>query len=222
MLLPDNEEYSFIGPQSDAFTWSLSQNSPDWYVFAHEIRRKHRDDEAESELPAPPFRLQVYRVGSRFGWCWETYVQFHGSGEYVHSCEINWLDPEPRKGSREYEAYIEELRNIQWRGIRIDFYRGYHQPPTKEEYRRLCERYWNEKDEVMDDSDGKNQILNDFDGENPILDESEEVKELLSRKWETRLAQKKKARLKKIRKRGKRTKQKNDAVIDTQPDFVVY
>jgi len=114
------------------------------------------------------------------------------------------------------------LRNIQWRGIRIDFYRGYHQPPTKEEYRRLCERYWNEKDEVMDDSDGKNQILNDFDGENPILDESEEVKELLSRKWETRLAQKKKARLKKIRKRGKRTKQKNDAVIDTQPDFVVY
>jgi hypothetical protein len=49
------------------------------------------------------------------------------------------------------------------------------------------------------------------------------MKELLSRKRETRFAQKKKkSRSKKTRKRGKQTKQKNDPIIDTQPDFVVY
>jgi hypothetical protein len=56
-----------------------------------------------------------------------------------HSCEINWLDPEPSSESSDYEIYIEELQHIDIER-HINFYRGYHQPPTEEEYRRLCER----------------------------------------------------------------------------------
>ena len=55
-----------------------------------------------------------------------------------HSCEINWLDPEPDREDDDYKAYVEELKSIQ---EEITVYRGYHQPPTEEEYRRLCREY---------------------------------------------------------------------------------
>ena len=51
---------------------------------------------------------------------------------------MNWLDPEPAKESSDYEQYIEELREIEQRQ-RADIYRGFHQPPTEEEYDRLWE-----------------------------------------------------------------------------------
>eukprot|EP00984_Skeletonema_dohrnii_P037369 scaffold39384_cov244-Skeletonema_dohrnii-CCMP3373.AAC.3 len=57
-----------------------------------------------------------------------------------------------------------------------------------------------------------------LDQEDPVLENLWEMKERLSREREARLAQKKKARSKETVKRGKRTKQNNDAV-DTQTDF---
>ena len=52
---------------------------------------------------------------------------------------MNWLDPEPDRESSDYEKYIEVLQSIEKHG-RADFYKGFHQPPTEEEYnRRLFE-----------------------------------------------------------------------------------
>ncbi len=105
----------------NAFHWSLSSHSPDWY--ADDLRG----------LPAP-FSLQFVRAGSRLGWSWCTYNQY-----YEHpSCEINWLDPEPCRESSDYATYIDDLRRIEQH---IDFYRGYFQPPTEQQYRRLCEEF---------------------------------------------------------------------------------
>ena len=49
---------------------------------------------------------------------------------------MNWLDAEPDRVSSDYEEYIEELQEIE-RSVRM--YRGFHQPPTEEEYQRLLE-----------------------------------------------------------------------------------
>ena len=46
------------------------------------------------------------------------------------------LDPAPSSESSDYETYIEELQRVEQD---IYFYRGYYEPPTAEEYRRLCE-----------------------------------------------------------------------------------
>jgi len=100
--------------RSGAFGWKLSEASPDMY-------------DREIGSPYPPFELQLIRAGSRRGWSWCA---------YGHSCEINWLDPEPISESDGYEAYIEDLQRIEQH---INFYRGYYEPPTAEEYRRLCE-----------------------------------------------------------------------------------
>jgi len=96
-----------------AFGWSLSEDSPYWYDY--------------NETPYPPFNLQIIRAGSRLGWSWYS---------DDHSCEINWLDPEPSSESGDYETYIEELRSLRWR---VNFYRGYHEPPTEDEYNRLLQ-----------------------------------------------------------------------------------
>jgi hypothetical protein len=55
-------------------------------------------------------------------------------------CEVNWLDPEQAKESSDYEKYIEDLRGIEQQ---VNFYRGFHQPPTDEEYCRLWEERLN-------------------------------------------------------------------------------
>jgi hypothetical protein len=100
---------------SEAFHWKLSRDSPDWYF-------------RERRSPSPPFYLQIVQAGSRRGWSWCTW-----SGH--HSCEINWLDPEPSSNSSDYGAYTQIIERHN-----IGFYRGYHQPPTEDQYRRLCER----------------------------------------------------------------------------------
>eukprot|EP00984_Skeletonema_dohrnii_P034889 scaffold34099_cov222-Skeletonema_dohrnii-CCMP3373.AAC.1 len=105
------------------FYWSLSDGSPDWY--------DGEADAGDSYTPLPPFNLQIVQAGSRRGWRWCTCTYDDG-----HSCEINWLDPEPSSESSDYEAYIEDLQRIEQL---VDVYRGYYEPPNEQQYRRLCE-----------------------------------------------------------------------------------
>jgi hypothetical protein len=96
------------------YHWKLSDQSPDYYA-AHEV--------------------EFVEIGTRLGWRWtrgEAYER-----EY-HSCEINWLDPEPDRENDDYDAYAKKLASIQ---EEITIYKGYHEPPTEEEYRRLCREY---------------------------------------------------------------------------------
>jgi len=51
---------------------------------------------------------------------------------------VNWLDPEPNRESSDYGQYIEELQKIE---IEMESFRGFHQPPTEEEYERLWEEF---------------------------------------------------------------------------------
>eukprot|EP00985_Skeletonema_marinoi_P020634 scaffold12330_cov83-Skeletonema_marinoi.AAC.13 len=104
----------------DAFGWSLSKQSPDWY-------------DTEIGRPRPPFDLHYIRAGVRTGWSW---CSLWSSQDVDHSCEINWLDPEPSSESSDYEAYMEEMHGIQQH---INFYKGYYEPPNEQQYRRLCE-----------------------------------------------------------------------------------
>ena len=127
-LLSDEDFLSDEDLLSRAFYWSLSEGSPNWYDWDDGY-----DWDDESESPPPPFRLQFIQAGSRRGWSWCTLKKWSDN----HSCEINWLDPEPSSESSDYQAYIDELQQIE---RRVDFYRGYRQPPTEQEYRRLCER----------------------------------------------------------------------------------
>eukprot|EP00984_Skeletonema_dohrnii_P035737 scaffold35868_cov261-Skeletonema_dohrnii-CCMP3373.AAC.1 len=110
-----------IDERLPAFYWRLSIDSPDWYDFDETIG-----------CPNPPFDLQIIEAGSRLGWSWCTY-DYDG---FFYSCEINWLDPEPSSQNSDYQTYIEDLQRIE---LRIDFYRGYYEPPTEQQYRRLCE-----------------------------------------------------------------------------------
>eukprot|EP00984_Skeletonema_dohrnii_P034652 scaffold33624_cov191-Skeletonema_dohrnii-CCMP3373.AAC.1 len=112
----------------DAFNWSLSEASPNWYDWD-----EWYDWESETMgIPPPPFYLRLVRAGSRRGWSWCT----HGPENGRHSCEINWLDAEPSSDSSGYQTYIEELQRVQ---RNVNFYRGYYEIPTEEEYHRLCE-----------------------------------------------------------------------------------
>ena len=74
----------------------------------------------------PPFFIAFVQAGSRVGYRWENDSDI--------PCEVNWLDPEPDRESSDYEKYTEKL-NLFERQARV--YRGFHQPPTEEEYRRL-------------------------------------------------------------------------------------
>jgi len=96
--------------------WSgkLSEHSFDWYDA----------DRRAVYNPAPMYVLFV-EAGSRVGYRWET------AHDVPMACEVNWLDPEPDRYSSDYEKYIEELQEINGQ---VDIYRGYHQPPTRDEY----------------------------------------------------------------------------------------
>ena len=102
--------------------WKLSEDSPDWYETIA--------DERDDENYAPPFCIRFIQAGSRVGYRWD-------GDEYGQDpCEVNWLDPEQDRESSDYEEYIRRLRQIDGE---IGMYRGFHQPPTEEEYHRLCE-----------------------------------------------------------------------------------
>jgi hypothetical protein len=97
----------------------LSGDSADWY------------DDAEGDVVGPPFGIRFVEVGSRLGYRW-------GAASFSRNpCEVNWLDPEPDTGSSDYGKYIEELEQINGE---VNVFRGFHQPPTEEEYRECIFR----------------------------------------------------------------------------------
>jgi len=95
----------------------LSEDSPDRY-------------ESPDGYESPPFHIRFVKAGSRLGYRWET--------DYDYPCEVNWLDPEPDRESGDYVKYIQRLRQID---DQIGMYRGFHQPPTEEEYQRLFDHF---------------------------------------------------------------------------------
>ena len=111
----------------------LSEDSPDRYdsVLSHDT---------------PPFDITFVKAGSRFGyrWCFRDF-------ESHIPCAVNWLDAEPDRESSDYEEYIEELEEMNT--FEVQFYRGFHQPPTEEEYRRLIDALAEESDSEESESD---------------------------------------------------------------------
>ena len=96
----------------------LSEESPDWYNVNYDY-----EDGADE---TPPFYIHFVEAGSRVGYQWKT--------NYDDPCEVNWLDPEPDKGSSDYSKYIQDLLDLE---RDVDRYRGFYQPPTQEEYNEL-------------------------------------------------------------------------------------
>jgi hypothetical protein len=94
----------------------LSRDSPDSY------------ETVEGDSDTPPFYIYFVKAGPRIGYRWQTM--------YEDPCEVNWLDPEPDRESDGYEKYLEERQEIE---SQVNMYRGFHQPPTEEEYRILHE-----------------------------------------------------------------------------------
>ena len=123
-------------PALDIKYWHgrLSRDSPDWY-------------ESMSRMyPPPPFTIRLVEVGSRFGyqWCFRDF-------ESHIPCAVNWLDPEPDRESSDYEEYIVELEEMNT--YEVQLYRGFHQPPTEEGYRRLIDALAEESDSEESESD---------------------------------------------------------------------
>ena len=112
-------------PDLNMFSWSLSRDSPEWYASNGE--RGH---------PDPPFSIDFVQAGSRVGWRWKISRRYNRG---TNSCEINWLGPEPDRESSDYEVYSRELQSLQ---EDIFCFEGYHQPPSQDEYKRLCEEYY--------------------------------------------------------------------------------
>jgi len=112
----------------------LSEDSSDWYEGV---------DAANDERSTAPNIIAFVQAGSRIGYRWET--------DRRAVCEVIWLDPEPDQESRGYVKYIEELRTIEQQ---VDIYRGFHQPPTEDEYNLIWEaREGCEYDYYPSDSD---------------------------------------------------------------------
>ena len=107
----------------------LSEDSPDGYDIPH------------IEAVFPPFYICFVEVGSRIGYRWRTpgHIEWNTA---VHSCEVNWLDPEPDIESPDYTKYIQDLERI---NLQVKLYKGFHEPPTEEEYNRLYEEHFGER-----------------------------------------------------------------------------
>jgi hypothetical protein len=107
----------------------LSEESPDWYNYFY----GNHDFDNET----PPFYIRFVEAGSRVGYQWKTTdgnpceVNWLDSG---NPCEVNWLDPEPDKGSSDYSKYIQDSQELE---RNVDLFKGFYQPPTEEEYKRL-------------------------------------------------------------------------------------
>ena len=139
--------------------WRLSNESPDFYDDPNEV--DYEDNRKDHQIP-PPFVCELINVGDiRMGWRWrcsfpndrredrvspyeEDYnmdIDYVEEVELASSCEINWLEPEPDRGSDDYEKYTHPLHRLK---DTPTFYRGYHNPPTEEEYNRLRHEHFGE------------------------------------------------------------------------------
>ena len=103
----------------------LSEDSPDSYDWDEEI------DIDEASI-SPPFWISLVEAGTRIGYRWKCDLE-------LQFCEVNWLDPLPDKESSDYVEFLEKLQQIE--NEQGDVYKGYHQPPTQEEYNRLVEEW---------------------------------------------------------------------------------
>ena len=133
-------------------SWRLSYESPDWYADPNQVQEEElRDDH---EIP-PPFVCELLTLGgTRMGWRWrcnfpsrdrmyfcengEIYDELYGDGRVFETCEINWLEPEPDRESDDYVKYEIQLTSLQ---LELSFFRGYHNPPTRDEFNRLRNEY---------------------------------------------------------------------------------
>ena len=100
----------------------LSEDSLDWYQI-----------NADDDVDTPPLYIRFVEAGSRLGYRWE-------SLNHSNPCEVNWLDPAPDffRESSVYEKYVEDLQEI---NSKVKMFKGFHQPPTEEEYDRLVEEH---------------------------------------------------------------------------------
>jgi len=71
-------------------SWELAEESPDWY----------REVDWRGTYPGPPLYVCFDHAGPRVGWRWWD--------KYGNDCEVNWLDPEPERGSSDFEIYKED------------------------------------------------------------------------------------------------------------------
>jgi hypothetical protein len=92
----------------------LSEGSLDWYAAWDDFGLNG----------TPPFDICFVKAGSRIGYHWTAH-------DGINLCEVNWLEPEPKKESSDYGKYAEKLN---WIDFHVNFYKGFHQPPTEEEY----------------------------------------------------------------------------------------
>ena len=115
----------------------LSDDSPDVYTYMGEI-------EDWNDFIPPPLFIRFVEAGSRIGYRWVTRERSEwiddeeeGVDKDYNPCEVNWLDPEPDGESLDYTKYIQDLERI---NLQVKLYKGFHEPPTEEEYTRLYER----------------------------------------------------------------------------------
>ena len=128
-------------------SWRLSEESPDWYDDPNQVQVECQ--RKDHQIP-PPFVCELITLeGTRMGWRWRCNFPSHDRIFYtedgdIHNylddvnvfetCEINWLEPEPDRGSSDYEEYCYQLRSLP---EEISFFSGYHNPPTADEYYQL-------------------------------------------------------------------------------------
>jgi hypothetical protein len=106
------------GPDLIRTLYLFKQHRPtilmkNWYA-------KNYDDDYDEYDETPKFHISFVEAGSRVGYRWRTY--------YGDPCEVNWLDPEPDKGSSDYSKYIQDLHELE---REVYMYGGFHQPPTE-------------------------------------------------------------------------------------------
>jgi hypothetical protein len=137
-LLPKRSCCTFVAPRfvvkrrSARMGWHgelyISRHSPDWYI--------------SHVLESPPVCIHFVQAGSRVGYRWENSVRLHLNPCPFNlnpcPCEVNWL-AEPAKESSNYEQYIKESHKIEQEVV---IYRGFHQPPTEEEYHQLWDEWY--------------------------------------------------------------------------------
>ena len=109
---------TILMPRMPLWYAKLSEESPDRYHSLNNI--------------SPPFCISFVEAGSRVGYQWRN--------DDGNACEVNWLDPEPDKGSSDYGKYIQDLQDLE---RNVNFFRGFYQPPSREEYYRMCEEEYN-------------------------------------------------------------------------------